>query len=154
MINRDEALALLKKYNQEEFHIHHGITLECVMRYLAKKHGYGEDAEFWAICGLLHDIDFEMWPSEHCKKAPELLREAGVDEAIIHAVVSHGYGLCSDVKPEHEMEKILFAADTAFGLSCRCHALFLGDQWKPDDLSSLRLLSSGILLKKTCRRLS
>ncbi len=138
MINRDEALALLKKYNQEEFHIHHGITLECVMRYLAKKHGYGEDAEFWAICGLLHDIDFEMWPSEHCKKAPELLREAGVDEAIIHAVVSHGYGLCSDVKPEHEMEKILFAADELTGLIGAAVILRPSKSCKDMDLKSLK----------------
>ena len=110
MINRNEALELLKKYNKEEFHIHHGITLECVMRYMAKKQGFEADAEFWAVCGLLHDIDFEMWPEEHCKKAPQLLKEAGVDEAVIHAVCSHGYGLCSDVEPTHLMEKILFAA--------------------------------------------
>ena len=116
MITREEAFELLKKYNKEEFHIHHGITLECVMRYLAKKHGYGDEAEFWALCGLLHDIDFEMWPDEHCKKRRSFLTEAGVDERMIHAVVSHGYGLCSDVAPEHEMEKILFAVDELTGL--------------------------------------
>ena len=116
MINREEALALLKKYNKDPFHIHHGVTVGCVMKYLAEKLGYGEDADFWEVCGVLHDIDFEMWPEEHCKKAPELLREAGADEKLIHAVVSHAYGLCSDVAPEHEMEKVLFAVDELTGL--------------------------------------
>ena len=86
------------------------------MRYFAKKLGYADEEEFWGIVGLLHDIDFEMWPEEHCKKAPELLREAGVDEDMIHAVVSHGYGLCVDVAPEKEMEKVLFACDELTGL--------------------------------------
>ena len=138
MINRKEALELLKKYNKEEFHIHHGITLECVMRYMAKKQGFDEDAEFWAICGLLHDIDFEMWPEEHCKKAPELLREAGVDEAIIHAVCSHGYGLCSDVEPTHLMEKILFAADELTGLIGAAVILRPSKSCKDMDLKSLK----------------
>lgn len=116
MMNREEAFELLKKYNKEEFHLRHGVTVECVMRYFAEKLGYGEEADFWALCGLLHDIDFEMWPDEHCKKAPELLADAGADEALIHAVVSHGYGECCDVAPEHEMEKILFAVDELTGL--------------------------------------
>ena len=116
MITREEALELLKKYNKEDFHIHHGLMVEGTMRYFAEKLGYGEEADFWATVGLLHDIDFEMWPEEHCKKAAELLREGGVDEDMIHAVVSHGYGLCSDVKPEHEMEKVLFACDELTGL--------------------------------------
>ena len=116
MMTREEALELLKKYNKEEFHIHHGKMVEGTMRYFAEKLGYGDEADFWGIAGLLHDIDFEMWPDEHCKKAPELLREAGVDERTIHAVVSHGYGMCSDVEPEHEMEKVLFACDELTGL--------------------------------------
>lgn len=116
MISRENALDLLKKYNKDEFHIHHGETVEATMRYFAEKLGYGGEVEFWSLVGLLHDIDFEMWPSEHCLKAPELLREAGVDEDMIHAIVSHGYGLCCDVKPEHEMEKILFACDELTGL--------------------------------------
>ena len=116
MITRDEAYELLKKYNKEEFHLHHGRMVEGTMRYFAEKLGYAHEIEFWGIVGLLHDIDFEMWPEEHCRKAPELLREAGVDEDMIHAVVSHGYGLCVDVKPEHEMEKVLFAADELTGL--------------------------------------
>ncbi|MGF6376312.1 putative nucleotidyltransferase with HDIG domain [Clostridiales Family XIII bacterium PM5-7] len=116
MINREDALALLQKYNQEEFHIHHGLMVEGTMRYFAEKLGYGEDVDFWGLCGLLHDIDFEMWPEEHCQKAPELLIEAGVDEDMIHAIVSHGYGHCTDVAPEHEMEKVLFACDELTGL--------------------------------------
>ncbi|MCI5687676.1 MAG: HDIG domain-containing protein [Emergencia sp.] len=138
MINRNEALELLKKYNKEEFHIHHGITLECVMRYMAKKQGFEADAEFWAVCGLLHDIDFEMWPEEHCKKAPQLLKEAGVDEAVIHAVCSHGYGLCSDVEPTHLMEKILFAADELTGLIGAATILRPSKSCKDMDLKSLK----------------
>ncbi len=120
MINRDDAFELLKKYNKEEFHLQHSLVLEGVMRYFAEKLGYGDRADFWSIVGLLHDIDFEMWPEEHCKKAPELLREAGIEEDMIHAIVSHGYGLCSDVVPEHEMEKVLFAVDELTGLIGAC----------------------------------
>lgn len=115
-ISRDAALAALRKYNKEPFHIQHGLTVEGVMRWYAGQLGYGEDADFWATVGLLHDIDFEMWPEQHCVKAPELLKEAGCGEDLIHAVCSHGYGLCCDVKPEHEMEKVLFAADELTGL--------------------------------------
>ena len=115
-LTREQALLLLKEYNKEPFHIQHSLTVEGVMRWYANDLGYGEDADFWATVGLLHDIDFEMWPDEHCKKAPEMLRAAGVDERTIHAVVSHGYGLCSDVVPEHEMEKVLFAVDELTGL--------------------------------------
>lgn len=115
-ITRDEALALLKKYNKEPFHIQHGLTVEKTMRFLADELGYGEDADYWAITGLLHDIDFEQYPEEHCVRAPELLREAGVGEDMIRSVCSHGYGICCDVKPEHEMEKVLFAVDELTGL--------------------------------------
>ena len=116
MIKREEALALVKKYNEEPFHMQHAYTVEGVMRYVAQELGYEEEVDFWGLAGLLHDLDFEKWPEEHCKKAPELLREAGADDALIHAVVSHGYGNCSDVKPEHTMEKILFATDELTGL--------------------------------------
>lgn len=115
-MTRESALALLKQYNKEEFHILHGLTVEGVMRYYARELGYGEEEAFWGIAGLLHDIDFERYPEEHCKKAPEILQEGGAEEALIHAVCSHGYGLVSDVKPEHEMEKVLFAADELTGL--------------------------------------
>ena len=116
MITRDEAYELLKRYNKEEFHLHHGRMVEGTMRYFAKKLGYGDEEEFWGIVGLLHDIDFEMWPEQHCRKAPELLKKAGCSEEFIHAVCSHGYGLCCDVEPTHEMEKVLFAADELTGL--------------------------------------
>lgn len=113
---RETALALLKTYNAEPFHIRHALTVEGVMRWFAEDLGYGEDAGFWAAVGLLHDVDFERWPEEHCKKAPELLAEIGCTEELIHAVCSHGYGLCCDVEPVHEMEKVLFAADELTGL--------------------------------------
>ena len=115
-IAREDAVALLKKYNKEPFHLHHAYTVEGVMRWYAKERGYEEEQDFWGIVGLLHDIDFEQYPEAHCIKAPELLREAGVGEDIIHAVVSHGYNLTVDVKPEHEMEKVLYAVDELTGL--------------------------------------
>lgn len=115
-ISREEGLNLLKKYNKEPFHILHGLTVEGVMRYFAKELGYGEEEDFWAMAGLLHDIDFEMYPDEHCIKAPELLKDAGVSDELIHAVCSHGYGITVDVKPEHQMEKALFATDELTGL--------------------------------------
>ena len=119
-ITREEALALLKKYNKEPFHIQHALTVEGVMRWYAKELGYAEEEEFWGITGLLHDIDFELYPEEHCKKAPELLREGGVSEDMIYAVCSHGYGLCSEEEPRLEMEKVLFAADELTGLIWSC----------------------------------
>lgn len=115
-ISREQALALLQQYNKEPFHLQHALTVEGVLRWYANDLGYGGDADFWATAGLLHDIDFEQYPDEHCKKAPELLCAAGVSEELIHAVCSHAYGLCSDVAPEHEMEKVLFATDELTGL--------------------------------------
>ena len=100
-LTRTQALELLCKYNKEEFHRLHRLTVEGTMRWYAKELGYGEDEEFWGQVGLLHDIDFELYPEQHCVKAPELLREAGVGEDMIHAIVSHGYGICVDVVPEH-----------------------------------------------------
>ena len=113
-VTREEAMALLKKYNQEPFHIQHALTVEGVMRWFAKENQ--EDEEFWGIAGLLHDVDFEKWPDQHCKKAPELLAEIGTSEELVHAVCSHGYGICSDVEPELLMEKIMFAAEELTGL--------------------------------------
>lgn len=115
-ITRQAALELLQKYNKEPFHILHGLTVEGVMRYFAGETGNGGDEEYWGIVGLLHDIDFELYPEQHCIKAPELLREAGVSEEMIYSVCSHGYGLCCDLEPKHEMEKILFASDELTGL--------------------------------------
>lgn len=115
-ISREQALDLLRTYNKEAFHIQHALTVEGVMHWFAGELGYGDEADYWAICGLLHDIDFEMYPEEHCKKAPELLEKGGVGEDMIYTVCSHGYGLCSDVEPVHEMEKVLFAVDELTGL--------------------------------------
>ena len=115
-MERKEALALLQKYNKEPFHILHALTVEGVMRWYAQDLGYGDDVDFWGLVGLLHDVDFERYPEEHCKKAPDLLAEIHADDAFIHAVCCHGYGICTDIKPEHEMEKVLFAADELTGL--------------------------------------
>ena len=115
-ITRQQALELLKKYNKEPFHILHSLTVEGVMRWYAGDMGFGSEEEFWGIAGLLHDVDFEQFPEEHCKKAPELLSEIEAEEELVHAICSHGYGICSDVKPEHVMEKIMFAADELTGL--------------------------------------
>ena len=113
-MTRQQAWELLRRYNAEPFHLRHALTVEGVMRCFAEQRGY--DSEFWGIVGLLHDIDFEQWPEQHCVKAPELLREGGADESIIPAVCSHGWAICVDIKPEHEMEKVLYAADELTGL--------------------------------------
>ena len=113
-ITRAQALALLQKYNQEPFHIFHGLTVEGTMRYFARE--MGEDEDFWGLVGLLHDVDFEKYPQQHCLKAPELLSEIGAEPEFIHAVCSHGYGICCDVEPTLPMEKVLFAADELTGL--------------------------------------
>ena len=115
-IDRQQALALLQKYNKEPFHIQHALTVEGVMRWYALELGYGEDVEFWSLCGLLHDVDFEGWPQEHCKKAPQLLAEIHASDDMVHAICSHGFGLCCDVEPVHQMEKVLFAVDELTGL--------------------------------------
>ena len=143
-ITRDEAFALLKKYNKDPFHIQHALTVEAVMKWYANELGYGEDAEYWGIVGLLHDIDFELYPEEHCLKAPEMLREAGVGEDVIHSVVSHGYGItvgCGatiDVVPEHEMEKVLFAADELTGLIWAAALMRPSKSTKDMELKSLK----------------
>lgn len=115
-ITRQEAFKLLKDYNKDEFHIEHGEIVENTMKYFARELGYAEDEEFWGIVGLLHDLDFEQYPEEHCIKEQELMRENGIDESVIHATASHGYALTVDIKPEHEMEKVLYAIDELTGL--------------------------------------
>ena len=115
-IMREEALALLQKYNKEPFHIQHGLTVEGVMRWFAQELGFGDQVDFWGLCGLLHDVDFEMYPEEHCKKAPELLAEIEASADMVHAICSHAYGSCSDVEPVHMMEKVMFAVDELTGL--------------------------------------
>ena len=143
-ITRNEAFALLKKYNKELFHIQHALTVEAVMKWYAKELGYEEDTEYWGIIGLLHDIDFELYPEEHCLKAPELLREVGVGEDVIHSVVSHGYGItvgCGAtiaVEPVHEMEKVLFAADELTGLIWAAALMRPSKSTKDMDLKSLK----------------
>ncbi len=115
-IDRATAWELLKKYNKEKFHLQHALTVEGVMRWFAKELGYADEEDFWGVVGLLHDIDYEQYPDQHCKAAPELLRNAGVGEDVIRAVCSHGYGITVDIAPEHEMEKVLFAVDELTGL--------------------------------------
>lgn len=143
-IARNDALALLKKYNKDPFHIQHALTVEAVMKWYANELGYGEDAEYWGIVGLLHDIDFELYPAEHCLKAPELLKDGGVSDDIIHAVCFHGYGItveCGttiDVEPLHEMEKVLFAADELTGLIWAAALMRPSKSTKDMELKSLK----------------
>lgn len=137
-MSRAAAFELLRKYNQEEFHIQHALTVEGVMRWYADALGHAEDKDFWGIVGLLHDIDFEQYPEQHCVKAPELLREAGIGEDMIHAICSHGYGLCSDVEPELEMEKVLFAADELTGLIGAAAKMRPSKSCKDMEVSSLK----------------
>lgn len=113
---REEAIALLKDYNKEKFHLYHALTVSAVMDWFAKEEGFEADREFWSIVGLLHDIDFEMFPDEHCVKAVDILKNADASEELIRAVCCHAYGICSDIKPLHKMEKILFATDELTGL--------------------------------------
>ena len=143
-LSREQGLALLRKYNKEPFHILHGLTVEGVMEWYAEQLGYGDEKAFWGMAGLLHDIDFELYPAEHCLKAPELLREGGVSEDIIHGVVSHGYGItveCGvtlDVEPVHEMEKVLFAVDELTGLIWAAALMRPSQSTKDMQLKSLK----------------
>jgi len=137
-ITREQAYDLLKEYNKDSFHLQHALTVEAVMKWYAKELGYGEKAQYWGIVGLLHDIDFEQYPDQHCIKAPELLREGGVSEDIIHAVVSHGYGITVDVAPEREMEKVLFAADELTGLIWAAALMRPSKSTKDMELKSLK----------------
>ncbi|MBQ3089030.1 MAG: hydrolase [Oscillospiraceae bacterium] len=116
MLTREEALSLLKEYNKDPFHIRHALTVEGVMRWYARELGYGEEADFWAMVGLLHDLDFELYPEEHCIRSQQIMRERGLEERLIRATASHGWGHQVEIKPEHEMEKVLYAADELTGL--------------------------------------
>ena len=144
MITRDEAFKLLKKYNKDPFHIQHALTVEAVMKWYSKELGYSDEEEHWGIVGLLHDIDFELYPDEHCLKAPELLRDDGVSDDIIHSVCSHGYGITVgngttiDVEPTLEMEKVLFAADELTGLIWAAALMRLSKSTKDMELKSLK----------------
>ncbi len=143
-ITREAAFSLLKKYNKDPFHIQHALTVEAVMKWFSKELGYEDESEYWGIVGLLHDIDFELYPEEHCLKAPELLCSGGVSEDVIHAVVSHGYGItieCGvtlDVEPEREMEKVLFAVDELTGLIWAAALMRPSKSTKDMELKSLK----------------
>ena len=144
MVTREDAFSILKKYNSDPFHIQHALTVEAVMKWYASDLGYADEAEYWGIVGLLHDIDFELYPDEHCLKAPELLAENGIGEDIIHAVCSHGYGITVgngttiDVEPIHEMEKVLFAADELTGLVWAAALMRPSQSTKDMELKSLK----------------
>lgn len=137
-ISRAEALELLKKYNSEPFHILHALTVESVMRWFANDLGHADEADYWAMVGLLHDIDFEMWPEEHCKKAPELLRAGGIGDDMIHSICSHGFGLCCDVEPSCEMENVLFASDELTGIIWAAAKMRPSGSAKDMELKSLK----------------
>ena len=139
-LTREDAIALLSKYNKEPFHILHGLTVGGVLKWYANELGYGDEAGFWEICGILHDIDFEEYPEEHCLIAPRLLKEGGAEDEVIHAVCSHGYGIHEwiDAKPEHEMEKVLFAADELTGLIWAAALMRPSKSTKDMELKSLK----------------
>ena len=138
-LTRDAAWALLAQYNQEPFHLRHALTVEAVMDWFARELGYEDQAEFWALAGLLHDIDFEQWPEDHCVKARALLEPAGASPALVHAVVSHGWGMTgADAQPEHEMEKVLFAVDELTGLIGAAALMRPSKSVQDMELSSLR----------------
>lgn len=116
IMTRDEAWALLTEFNKDAFHLRHAVTVEGVMRWYAEKLGYSDEVNLWGIVGLLHDLDFEMFPEQHCIKEQEIMRSRGVDERIVHATASHGWKLTVDIEPQHEMEKVLYAVDELTGL--------------------------------------
>lgn len=137
-MTREDAWELLKEYNTEEFHIRHALTVEAVMKYFAEKLGYGDEVEFWGNVGLLHDLDFEKYPEEHCIKCQEIMKEKGLEDRFIRAVASHGYGLCADIEPVHEMEKILYATDELTGLIWAAALMRPSKSTKDMELSSLK----------------
>lgn len=136
MVTRKQALEILRKYNKGEFHILHGLTVEGVMRYYAKE--LGEDPDYWGIVGLLHDVDYELYPEEHCKKCIEMLKEENVGDDIIHSICSHNYGTNTDIKPEKTMEKVLFATDELTGLIWATAKMRPSKSTKDMELSSLK----------------
>lgn len=137
-LNKNSAWQLLKEYNKDAFHLKHGQTVALCMRYFAETEGFADEADFWEIVGMLHDIDFELYPEQHCVKALELLREKELDEKLIHAVACHGYGICIDLAPEHQMEKILFATDELTGLIWAAALMRPSKSVQDMELSSLK----------------
>lgn len=138
MITREEAWKLLTEFNQDPFHLRHALTVEAVMRRFADELGYGGEKDFWGIAGLLHDLDFEKYPEQHCVKCQEIMKERGLDERLIHAVACHGYGICVDIRPEHEMEKVLFACDELTGLIGACALVRPSKSIQDMELKSLK----------------
>ena len=136
-ISREDALKLLMTYNKEIFHIKHALTVESIMRYFANKLGYSQEEDYWGIVGLLHDLDYEMWPDEHCIKVVELLKDVNVDNDMVDAICSHGYGHRVDIEPKHEMEKILYACDELTGLIGACALMRPSKSCKDMELKSL-----------------
>ena len=137
-MDRKQAWVLLTKYNKDPFHLRHAITLELVMKYFANELGFAKEAEHWGIVGLLHDLDFELYPDQHCIKSQEIMKLEGVSDDIIHSTASHGYGICVDIKPEHEMEKVLFAADELTGLIWAAALMRPSKSTKDMELKSLK----------------
>lgn len=137
-MERANAWELLREYNKDHFHLQHALTVEAVMRWFASDLGYGAEADYWGMVGLLHDIDFELYPEQHCVKCVELLQKGGVPEDMIHAIVSHGYGICADVAPEREMEKVLFACDELTGLIWAAALMRPSKSTKDMELKSLK----------------
>ena len=138
MITREEAWKLLTEFNQDPFHLRHALTVEAVMRRFADELGYGGEKDFWGIVGLLHDLDFEKYPEQHCVKCQEIMKERGLDERLIRAVACHGYGICVDIRPEHEMEKVLFACDELTGLIGACALVRPSKSIQDMELKSLK----------------
>ena len=137
-LTRSEAWELLTKYNKEPFHLRHALTVEGIMKYFAKELGYADETGFWAQVGLLHDLDFERYPDQHCIQSQEIMRERDLDERLIHATASHGYGITVDIQPEHEMEKVLFACDELTGLIGACAKMRPSGSIADMDLKSLK----------------
>jgi predicted hydrolase (HD superfamily) len=135
---REEAWELLKEYNKDEFHLKHAQIVEGAMKYFARELGYGAEEEFWGIVGLLHDLDFGMYPEEHCIKSQEIMRDKGIDDSILRATASHGYGITVDIKPEHEMEKVLYAVDELTGLIGACAIMRPSKSTMDLELSSVK----------------
>ena len=138
-MTQQQAYELLKQYNKDPFHLRHARTVEGTMRYFARELGYGEEEDFWGIVGLLHDLDSELYPEEHCIKSQELMKQAGLEDEVIHATASHGYGMCCDICPEHQMEKVLFATDELTGLIGAAALMRPSKSTKDMELKSLRI---------------
>ena len=151
-ISREDALKLLMTYNKEIFHIKHALTVESIMRYFANKLGYSQEEDYWGIVGLLHDLDYEMWPDEHCIKVVELLKDVNVDNDMVDAICSHGYGHRVDIEPKHEMEKILYACDELTGLIGACALMRPSKSCKDMEVKSLKKKFKDIKFAAGCNR--